>query len=1110
MSRQPTKAYHTIDNCADWAGMVPTGHSRGVAWALSRGWLLSGLIALGLVSGAFCADPPPKESPSRKSSRQATNLTGRTPTPLEDDAALHDVQFVSKRLGWAVGDHGVIWHTRDGGEQWTLQTSGVNCPLFSICFLTDRVGWAAGGGTMPFTHLSYGVLLHTTDGGQTWESVLSSPLRKGDSLPRLTRVKFFSADEGIAAGQGTDNQPGGVYITDDGGKTWRDLAGQISPGWLAADFLNRESGVVAGPNGRVVLVNGERLTAPRVGSLGLRSLRDVTLAGSGTGWLVGDAGLVLRTENTGLVWEAKPLPEGIRDACDFNAVCCRGPQVWVAGEPGSVIWHSTDSGDSWDRQATGQSVPLHGIHFVTDERGCAVGALGLILRTDDGGQTWQPARGAGRRLAVMMLYANKDQVSLKPIAELSGDSGYRSLVSVVAGEGDLTANAPTTDFTARLSEAVILSGGSAANVGWRLPLDIPGLERNADRLVAEWNRRTEGHLEEVLVGGIVRQLRTWRPSLLILEHAGATDALTILVNQAAMKAVDQAGDSTSFLEQHELGGLDPWQVEKVFRHLPPGSTGTVHVEPHRYLERLQKSVRMAAAPAEALLAVDLPSSGSRDAYRLIRTRWDERQGAPLAGGFFAGLALSPGTASRRRLAPIDERQIEARQQLVNRQRNFEAATEKSLADPIKAGQLIAHLGESTRGMPDSQAAVQLAELAERYQQQGQWELAELALVELTDKYPEEPAALRGMQRLVQSWASAEVTWRRLRKSSSQQQQERTDPARAANAIVQAQARLAQQEREENKTIFDPDEPQPSSENEPQQRSGVETAGYIHRKHLDEKVRFWQSEALRMAQRLESRAPQLAAAPEVQFPLAALRRRRGAFNRADDIYRRFVQEGAGGGWSQPAETEFWLTRPLAPHAGPHVACFAAAARPVLDGVLADDCWKDATEIPLTGIDNHDNDRGDKPLVMLCYDDEFLYLAARLPRVPGVRKDAGIRVPRRYDEDLTDFDRLTFHLDTDRDRVTCFSFSVDQRGCTSESCWHDRTWNPRWMVAVDADDQHWRVEAAIAFDELMPKPPEQGAAWGVGLIRTVPAVGWQSWTRPAGSEPRPETFGLVRFE
>ena len=36
-----------------------------------------------------------------------------------DDARLCDVWFVDPQHGWAVGDHGVILHTDDGGQHWS-------------------------------------------------------------------------------------------------------------------------------------------------------------------------------------------------------------------------------------------------------------------------------------------------------------------------------------------------------------------------------------------------------------------------------------------------------------------------------------------------------------------------------------------------------------------------------------------------------------------------------------------------------------------------------------------------------------------------------------------------------------------------------------------------------------------------------------------------------------------------------------------------------------------------------------------------------------------------------------------------------------------------------
>src|SRR6516164_5386507 len=76
-----------------------------------------------LVVISFCPTLDAADAP-RATDRGPSEI--REPSPIEDDANLHDVQFVGSRQGWAVGDHGVIWHSEDGGESWSLQTSGVN------------------------------------------------------------------------------------------------------------------------------------------------------------------------------------------------------------------------------------------------------------------------------------------------------------------------------------------------------------------------------------------------------------------------------------------------------------------------------------------------------------------------------------------------------------------------------------------------------------------------------------------------------------------------------------------------------------------------------------------------------------------------------------------------------------------------------------------------------------------------------------------------------------------------------------------------------------------------------------------------------------------------
>jgi hypothetical protein len=277
-------------------------------------------------------------------------------------------------------------------------------------------------------------------------------------------------------------------------------------------------------------------------------------------------------------------------------------------------------------------------------------------------------------------------------------------------------------------------------------------------------------------------------------------------------------------------------------------------------------------------------------------------------------------------------------------------------------------------------------------------------------------------------------------------------------------------------------------------------------------------------------PALAAEPSVQFPLAAMHRQRTSHLKSDEIYRRFVLYETGTPWAQAAESELWLSNISRPPTSPVTPCGFTPTRPLLDGKLSDPCWDDAAEIPLSALptarDKGNRDKGNRDQIvlasaerdgggkqavaMLSYDEQYLYFAARLPRAAGVRTDGPLTGAKRYDEDLADFDRVVLSLDVDRDYVTYFNFEIDQRGCTSDACWNDKSWNPRWHLAVAADDQEWRVEVAIPLEEITPHVPQKGTAWAIGITRIIPAVGVESWTHPAVATPRPENFGLLRFD
>jgi len=1061
-------------------------HRRATLATLCAAALLSGSIAQG----------------QRALPRQAA--TPLVP-PLLDDANLNDVQFVGQRRGWAVGDRGVIWRTDDGGETWQLQASGVDDHLTSVCFLTDRVGWVVGGRTRAHTHASRGVVLSTTDGGDTWTQLVNG------ELPRLCTVRFFDLDEGMAVCEANARYPSGVIQTTDGGQTWQPLKGPAGDDWRVGDFVDQDMGFVAGRLGRFTSVGGGQVMPPLTGAAGLRGIADVALSAEGRGWLAGDGGLILTTQNGGVSWRPPDgqLPRQLRDVMDFQAVAMHGVHVWLAGTPGSVVWHSPDGGQTWNSAPTGQTAPITALDFTSETTGWAAGALGTILRTEDGGRTWTASRGGQRRAAILALHAHTSRVSLNLITKYGGDQAYRTAAILMSRRDIGPDGSEGLTLDRRLHDAVASAGGSAATIDWAFPVAAPELDQHQRELIREWQLLTDNRLREVMLSRLVVLLRTWRPDVLILDTPPEDDATTKLLADAVKLAVTETGAAAD-PTLSSLLHLPAWRVGRAFRRLPAGSEGDVAIEAFEFLPRQGASVAMAAAGAVGLLGVKTANETDREAYEVwpLEGTSNETPGRD----FFAGLVLQPGGPARRQLAEIDDRHLEQRQNLANQQRNFAAYTRSHLDDERHAAQIIGQTREIVGTAPPGQAAVQLMQLAEEYRQLGQWEHAQTTLFEVAERFPGEPVALDAMRWLFLFTSSAEVSWQRLRASSTA---ERTQ-IRIDENIVQANVRSAiDQARSGNDSTGNPF--QPGSPIQQASGSGTVRMGNGVDQHAA-RLEQWQSQAARLAELIERTDPAYFAEPSIQFPLAALERSLKHPREADRIVAALLGTAESTNpWNQIAAGEVWISQPSTAAPGAVVVCHRTAEAPYLDGQLDEVCWQRAIKVPLRGDGEHGQPippeellDGRHPYVQLAYDAQYLYVAARLPRSSSV-KMSQVEQPGRVDDaDLTGQDRLSLQFDVDRDYATYYRIDVDQRGWTADACWDNDHWNAQRFIAVQGPSHEWVLEMVIPHSELVAEAPRSGETWAAGIVRILPTVGIESWSTPAGTDPQPEGFGLLRFE
>jgi len=206
-------------------------------------------------------------------------------------------------LGDPVAGRFTILATSDAGRTWTrppldglppslpgegaFAASGTCLTVFG-----DRHAWfgTGGGGTAR--------VFRSSDRGQTW-TVHPTPIRADSPSRGVFSLAFLDPDHGLAVGgdyKEPDRAVGHWAITSDGGRTWRTPDGPGPRGYRSAVTLRKlgaESFALSvGPAGADFSRDGGANWQP-FGDLGFHA---AALASDGSGWAVGEEGLIGRLE----------------------------------------------------------------------------------------------------------------------------------------------------------------------------------------------------------------------------------------------------------------------------------------------------------------------------------------------------------------------------------------------------------------------------------------------------------------------------------------------------------------------------------------------------------------------------------------------------------------------------------------------------------------------------------------------------------------------------------------------------------------------------------------------------------------------------------------------
>ena len=1097
------------------------------------------------------------------------------PDALRADAQLADVAFVDAEHGWTVGDRGVIWHTSNGGEDWQLQPSGSDARLNSVRFLDRERGWAAGGWIEPHSRVSRGVLLHTSDGGQHW---------KADSrltLPLIRQIRFLDAKNGWAVTESSALSPPGLYHTNDGGRSWSPASSADDRCWMAGDFSDAQTGVVVGRFDMAAVVRRQSIEAPVNDFVNARSLRAVKLLSPREAWAVGDGGAVRASRDYGRRWQPMsiepPAADGdsrvaIAEQFDFLALDAIGPCRWIVGSPGSMVFCSTDAGKSWTTHATGQTLPLRSVAFSTVDRGWAVGDLGVILATHDGGRSWRIQRQGGSRAALLGIFADMADAPCELFVKLAEDEGYRSAMQIACRPLGERFDTLTADRESRLQHAAVSAGAVAGYASSRFTAPPRRLGGDVEQLRRLWDTESNGRGADAIETELVKCIRTWRPSVIVTSVTDQrSNATAATIARHLLVAVQKANDASACQPNMTYLGLAPWRVEKVFGAMPLDQNGTINLSTSQFSSRRGMTLADAARRARGLLGQDAFLGPANFGFRLLLDQLPQEQGRR---DFFSGLNLSPGGDARRSLVATGDAATDSLRRGSQSRRNLQAMMTRAVDHPDQAKRLLADLSAFSRDLPKDQTAELIFQAGLMLQRQGQLELAAETFAALATEMPDAPLAGAALEWLVRYYASGELAWRRERRQQATVQNVVAAPPEIEDAepsifdSSEVDVRPSASPHSDNRgtkniernnarsNLAAGDDRADRAPIASRSRSkglvlpagGVNAAARIDRgqarvaslRGADDRI----ARAMAYAGMLEERHPQLHADPATRFALAAAQRNLGGSRQAERIYLGFRRVSRRDVWWDCAQGEAWLAEPRG--APPKTSCRAAraSAPPHLDGKLDEPFWKSSGRARLLTVEldaakaaarqkaqarpqphrdagqSADDDAFDPIFerqaqerfpaeVLFGHDDEFLYIGIECVKTTQ-STPTGPTTARERDADLSRNDRVEILLDIDRDWTTWYRLVVDSRGWTFDDCWQDASWNPTWYVAAAENEQVWSVEAAIPLIELVGAPPNARDTWALGAQRIMPGVGLQSWTEPADIEPRGEGFGWLTFE
>jgi photosystem II stability/assembly factor-like uncharacterized protein len=368
-----------------------------------------------------------------------TTNTGRTWDQYKlfgGNGSIAGIQFFSSDSGLFYGNSSAtlksfaIGKTYDCGATWNVDTSASGSNVY---YANQR---------MFFTDMNHGLtasipsqaILRTTTGGSSWtrcgpDSVYVHDMHSADARtvvavgngvlvshdsgmtfrninPSTPAAVYFTyvqyVSKNLIVGMGGTGSAGSVYLSVDSGSSWTKRVTPALYGVSCVAFLDSLNGWI-GDNGSQIFrttdfgmtwVKQKERDSLNPLPFPKPNILAVHFFDKHFGCAVGEFGFIAATNNGGEQWKASTSP--FQDTlCGVFVASPR--KAWIIGISGTILV-SSDSCKSWTAQASHVTTPLRSITFTDTSHGYILGDGGVMLKTTNGGATWEQVTAPYARL----------------------------------------------------------------------------------------------------------------------------------------------------------------------------------------------------------------------------------------------------------------------------------------------------------------------------------------------------------------------------------------------------------------------------------------------------------------------------------------------------------------------------------------------------------------------------------------------------------------------------------------------------------------------------------------------------------------------------------------